>query len=90
MNKSQLINKISVDSCISKVAASRALNAMTASVIESLKNGDHVSLIGFGTFIVRIRTPRVVKNPQTGEKIFVKETKIPAFRAGRKLKNAVN
>ncbi|WP_274536339.1 nucleoid-associated protein HU-beta [Escherichia coli] len=87
VNKSQLIDKIAAGADISKAAAGRALDAIIASVTESLKEGDDVALVGFGTFAVKERTGR---NPQTGKEITIAAAKVPSFRAGKALKDAVN
>ncbi len=90
MNKSQLIDKIAAGADISKAAAGRALDAFTDAVTESLKDGDQVALVGFGTFAVRERAARTGRNPQTGATIDIAAAKIPSFKAGKALKDAVN
>ncbi|CUX96452.1 DNA-binding protein HU-beta [Candidatus Doolittlea endobia] len=90
MNKSQLIDKIAVGANISKATAGRALDAVIGSVTESLQQGDDVTLVGFGTFTVRTRSARTGRNPQTGKEITISAVKVPGFRAGKGLKNAVN
>ncbi|CVD41929.1 NS1 [Serratia sp. 2880STDY5682894] len=90
MNKSQLIDKIAAGADISKAAAGRALDAVIASVTDSLKAGDDVALVGFGSFTVRERSARTGRNPQTGKEIKIAVAKVPAFRAGKALKDAVN
>ncbi|EBR7420657.1 DNA-binding protein HU-beta [Salmonella enterica] len=93
MNKSQLIDKIAAGADISKAAAGRALDAIIASVTESLKEGDDVALVGFGTFAVKERAARAARtgrNPQTGKEITIAAAKVPSFRAGKALKDAVN
>lgn len=90
MNKSQLIDKIAVGANISKATAGRALDAVIGSVTESLQQGDEVTLVGFGTFTVRARSARTGRNPQTGKEITIAAVKVPGFRAGKGLKNAVN
>lgn len=90
MNKSQLIDKIAEGADISKAAAGRALDAFIASVTESLQQGDAVALVGFGTFDVRERAARTGRNPQTGKEIEISAAKVPVFRAGKALKDAVN
>ncbi|HDS3825487.1 TPA: nucleoid-associated protein HU-beta [Morganella morganii] len=90
MNKSQLVDKIAADANISKAAAGRALDAIIGSVTDSLKDGDDVALVGFGTFTVRERAARTGRNPQTGKEIKIAAAKVPAFRAGKGLKDAVN
>ena len=87
MNKSQLIDKIAAGADISKAAAGRALDAIIASVTESLKEGDDVALVGFA---VKERAARTGRNPQTGKEITIAAAKVPSFRAGKALKDAVN
>ena len=81
MNKSQLIDKIAAGADISKAAAGRALDAIIASVTESLKEGDDVALVGFGTFAVKERAARTGRNPQTGKEITIAAAKVPSSRA---------
>ena len=90
MNKSQLIDKIADGADISKAAAGRALDAFIETVGEALKEGDQVALVGFGTFAVRERAARSGRNPQTGATIEIAAGKVPAFKAGKALKDAVN
>ncbi len=90
MNKSELIDAIAASADISKAAAGRALDAMTESVTTALKGGDQVTLIGFGTFSVKDRAARTGRNPQTGAEIQIKAAKVPSFKAGKALKDAVN
>ncbi len=90
MNKSQLIDKIAADVNISKAAAGRVVDAFISSVSDALKDGDDVALIGFGTFTVRERAARTGRNPQTGKEIKIAAAKVPAFRSGKGLKDAVN
>ncbi|MBT3734969.1 MAG: HU family DNA-binding protein, partial [Gammaproteobacteria bacterium] len=75
---------------ITKAAAGRALDSMIDSVSGALKEGDSVVLVGFGTFTVRDRAARTGRNPQTGEEIQIAAAKVPAFKAGKALKDAVN
>lgn len=75
---------------ISKAAAGRALDAMISSISGALKKGDSLTLVGFGTFSVRSRAARAGRNPKTGETIQIKAAKVPAFKAGKALKDAVN
>ena len=89
-NKSQLIDKIADGADISKAAAGRALDAFIDAVGEALKEGDQVALVGFGTFAVRERAARSGRNPQTGATIEIAAGKVPAFKAGKALKDAVN
>ncbi|ALM52483.1 nucleoid-associated protein HU-beta [Halomonas huangheensis] len=90
MNKSELIDAIAASADIPKAAASRALDAMVQSVTDSLKSGDSVSLVGFGTFSVKERAARTGRNPQTGKPIEIKAAKVPSFKAGKALKDSVN
>ncbi|PSJ45743.1 DNA-binding protein HU [Zobellella endophytica] len=90
MNKSQLIDKIADGADITKAAAGRALDAFVDAISDSLKEGESVSLVGFGTFEVRERAARTGRNPQTGAAIEIAAAKTPAFKAGKALKDAVN
>ncbi len=90
MNKSELIEAIAASADIPKAAASRALDAMVESVTDSLKKGESVSLVGFGTFAIKERAARTGSNPQTGQPIEISAAKVPSFKAGKALKDAVN
>ncbi len=90
MNKSELIDQIADSADISKAAASRALDAAIDGITESLKNAESVSLVGFGTFLVRERAARTGRNPQTGAPIQIAAAKVPAFKPGKALKDALN
>ncbi|MCK5818030.1 MAG: HU family DNA-binding protein [Psychromonas sp.] len=90
MNKGQLIDNIADSVDISKASAGRALDAFIGSVTKSLVTGENVSLIGFGAFSVKDRAARVGRNPQTGVPIQIKAAKVPAFKAGKLLKEAIN
>jgi len=90
VNKSELIDAIASGADISKAAAGRALDSMIEAVTGALKSGDTVSLIGFGTFMVRERAARTGRNPRTGETINIAAAKNPSFKAGKALKDAVN
>ncbi|MBQ3054083.1 MAG: HU family DNA-binding protein [Clostridia bacterium] len=89
MKKVELIAKIAADAAISKKDAEKALNATVAAITDALKKGDKVALVGFGTFETRKRAARMGKNPQTGKEIKIPATTIPAFKAGKALKEAV-
>jgi DNA-binding protein HU-beta len=89
-NKSDLIEAIAKSADISKAAAGRALDATIESIKKSLKKGELVSLVGFGTFYVGKRAARTGRNPRTGATIKIKAAKVPKFRAGKGLKDAVN
>lgn len=90
MNKSELIEAIAASADIPKASAARALDAMVDTVTDSLKKGDSVSLVGFGTFHVKERAARTGRNPQTGQPIEIKAAKVPGFKAGKALKDSVN
>lgn len=90
MNKSQLIDKIAENADLSKASAGRALDALIDAVSGCLKGGDQVQLVGFGTFSVRERSARTGRNPQTGAEIKIPAAKVPGFKAGKTLKDAVN
>lgn len=90
MNKSELIDAIADSADISKAAAGRAVDAVVEAITEALKSGDQVTLIGFGTFSVKERAERTGRNPQTGAELKIAAAKIPSFKAGKALKDAVN
>ena len=90
MNKSELIDAVASASDLSKADASRAVDGVIAAVTEALKSGDQVTVVGFGTFLVRERGARTGRNPRTGEAINIAASKAPAFKAGKALKDAVN
>lgn len=90
MNKSELIDAIAASADIPKAAAGRALDAMIDTVADTLKQGDQVVLVGFGTFSVKDRAARTGRNPQTGQPIQIAAAKIPSFKAGKALKDAIN
>ncbi|SES95776.1 HU family DNA-binding protein [Thorsellia anophelis] len=90
MNKSELIDIIASKAEISKAAAGRAVEAITSGITDALAKGDTVTLVGFGTFDVRERAARKGRNPKTGVEIDIAASKVPGFRAGKTLKEAVN
>ena len=90
MNKSDLIEHIARQADISKAGASRALEAAIDAITEALKNGDSVSLVGFGTFVATEREARTGRNPRTGVAIKIAKAKVPKFRPGKALKDALN
>ena len=90
MNKTQLVDKIAQGAEITKADAGRALDAFIEAVTDTLKDGDQVSLVGFGTFSVQERAARTGRNPQTGEAIQIAAAKVPGFKPGKGLKDAVN
>ncbi len=89
MNKAELIEHIANNAELNKAQAGRALEAMIDAVRRTLKKGDSVSLIGFGTFAVTKRAARTGRNPRTGAAIKIKAAKIPKFRPGKGLKDAI-
>src|SRR3569623_1887924 len=89
VNKSELIDAVAESADISKVAASRAVDALVDSITKALRNNDQVTLVGFGTFSVRQREARSGRNPQTGATIEIKAAKIPTFKAGKGRMDAV-
>lgn len=89
MNKSELVDAIAASADISKAAAGRALDAAIDAVRKALKKNDTVTLVGFGTFYVGERAARNGRNPRTGKSIKIKAARIPKFRAGKGLKDAV-
>jgi len=90
MNKTELIDVIAKNADISKAAAGRALDATVTAVQQTLKKGNMVTLVGFGTFYVGKRAARNGRNPQTGATLKIKAAKVPKFRAGKSLKDALN
>ena len=90
MNKTELIDAMADSADISKAAAGRAFDAAVNAITEALKNGDQVSLIGFGTFTVRERAARAGRNPQTGKEIKIPAKKVVKFKAGAELADAVS
>ncbi|WP_018954191.1 HU family DNA-binding protein [Thioalkalivibrio sulfidiphilus] len=90
MNKSELIDAIAASSDLPKAQAARAVDAMIDVISSALKNGDQVTIVGFGTFLVREREARSGRNPRTGETIQIAASKMPSFKAGKGLKDAVN
>lgn len=90
MNKSDLVNAIAISADISKAAAGRALDGALEAIKNALKQGDEVSLVGFGLFTVDERAERTGRNPATGVAITIPAAKVPKFRAGKGLKDAVN
>ncbi len=90
MNKTELIDHIAQHADISKAAATRALESTIGAVQSTLKKGGSVSLVGFGTFAVSTREARTGRNPRTGDEIKIKSAKVPKFRPGKALKDALN
>ena len=90
MNKSELIDAVSNSTELTKSDAARAVDGVIGAITQALKSGDQVTVVGFGTFLVRQREARAGRNPRTGETIQIKASKVPAFKAGKALKDAVN
>ena len=89
MNKAELIDAVAVNADLSKAAAGRALDAALEAITKALKKKDTVTLVGFGTFSVRKRSARIGRNPKTGEEIKIKASRVPGFKAGKALKDAI-
>ncbi len=89
MNKSELVDAVANSSELSKASAARAVDAVVEAVTSALKDGDQVSLIGFGTFKISERAARDGRNPRTGETIKIAASRIPTFKAGKAFKDAV-
>jgi len=90
VNKSELIDAIAASADLPKTVAGRALDAVVEAITQALKDGDSVSLVGFGTFSVKERAARTGRNPQTKEPIQIAAAKVPGFKPGKTLKDAVN
>ncbi|MGH8175647.1 MAG: HU family DNA-binding protein [Steroidobacter sp.] len=90
MNKAELIDAVTTQAGLQKSEATRAVDAVFDSIAAALKSGDTVSLLGFGTFVVKARAARAGRNPRTGETIEIAASKAPGFKAGKALKDAVN
>lgn len=89
MNKSELVDAVASETELSKTQSAEAVDAVINSIQSALKSGDQVSLVGFGTFLVTDRAARVGRNPRTGEEIKIPAAKLPKFRPGKGLKDAV-
>ena len=90
MNKAELIESVASTANLSKADASRAVDAVIDNITKSLKKGQQVSIVGFGTFSVKHRAARSGRNPRTGESISIAASNVPGFKAGKALKDAVN
>lgn len=90
MTKADLIEKIAKDTDVSKALAEKVLNSATDNLSRCLKKGDKITLTGFGTFSVSKRKARTGRNPQTGQVIQIKATRVPRFKAGKSLKDLVS
>lgn len=90
VNKNDLVAAVANDSGLSKADASKAIDAVFDAIVAALKTGDEVRLIGFGTFNVTERAASEGRNPRTGEKIIIPPSRMPKFRPGKQLKDAIN
>jgi DNA-binding protein HU-beta len=90
MNKAELIDAVAAAADLSKSDAGKAVEAVTSTISKTLGKGGQVSIVGFGTFQVKHRAAREGRNPKTGETIHIRATNVPAFKAGKGLKDAVN
>ncbi len=89
VNKTELVEAVAASADLSKAAAAKAVDGVMAAITETLKKGDTVALVGFGSFSVRERAARTGRNPQTGEEIQIKASRQPVFKAGKALKDAI-
>ncbi|MFF0825986.1 HU family DNA-binding protein [Brevibacillus porteri] len=89
MNKTELVTRVAETTELTKKDATKAVDAILDAIADALKEGDKVSLIGFGNFEVRERAARKGRNPQTGEEIEIAASKMPAFKPGKELKDSV-
>ncbi len=90
MNKTDFVSAVAEASELTKVDAAKAVDAVIKVIEAALKKGDSVAVVGFGTFTVRKRAARTGRNPRTGATIKIKASKVPAFKAGKALKDALN
>ena len=90
MTKSELSTQVAAQASLTKASADAAVNAVFSAITDALANGETVTLTGFGTFTVRSREARQGRNPRTGESINIAASRVPAFKAGKALRDAVN
>lgn len=90
MNKSELVDQVAAAADLPKNTTGKVLDALISTVTQALASGEEVSLVGFGSFVVKVRPARTGRNPKTGEALQIKASKVPGFRAGKALKDAVN
>ncbi len=90
MNKSEFVEAVAENADIPKSTAQKAVDAMVDVIGDTLKRGDQVALVGFGTFLTRKREARQGRNPRTGETINIAASRVPSFKAGKALKDNVN
>jgi DNA-binding protein HU-beta len=90
MNKTELTDAVAEATDLTKADAARVVDAVLGTITDTLAGGDQVGIVGFGTFLVRDRAARTGRNPQTGAEIQIAAAKVPAFKPGKALKDAVN
>lgn len=90
MNKGEFVDAVAAKGDMSKAEASSAVDAVLDAVTEAMSQGDQITLVGFGTFLVRKREARTGRNPRTGEPLEIAASNVPSFKAGKALKDAVN
>ncbi len=90
MNKGEFVDAVAAKGSMSKADAATAVDAVLDSVMDAMQKGDQVTLVGFGTFLVRKREARTGRNPRTGEPLQIAASNVPSFKAGKALKDAVN
>lgn len=90
VNKSELVDLIADRADLSRASAARALDAALEGIVEALRSGDQVALVGFGTFAVKDRSERQGRNPQTGEAMTIAASRTPGFKPGKALRDALN
>ena len=90
MNKGEFVDSVAAKADMSKAEATAAVDAVLDSVTDALQKGEQITLVGFGTFLVRKREARTGRNPRTGEPLQIKASNVPSFKAGKALKDAVN
>ncbi|MBX2886588.1 MAG: HU family DNA-binding protein [Granulosicoccus sp.] len=90
MNKGEFVDAVASKGDMSKADAAAAVDAVLDAVTDAMKQGDQVTLVGFGTFLVRKREARTGRNPRTGEPLQIAASNVPSFKAGKALKDAVN
>ena len=90
MNKADIVNKIATGTGLTKVETEAVVEGFIASIIEAMREGDHIEIRGFGTFKVKQRAPRIARNPRTGESVNVPATFTPTFKPSRELRDDVN
>ncbi|MGE5373091.1 MAG: HU family DNA-binding protein [Solirubrobacterales bacterium] len=89
MNKTDLIGEVAAKAQMTKKDAEKVIGALFETIEETLKNGEKIQLVGFGTFEARERKARAGRNPQTGQEISIPATRVPAFKAGKAFKDAL-